>query len=269
MNNFLIRALVAVIAIPALLWVFQRGGWWLWGLVGVFVSVSCIEIWRVARQNGIPYVLPIGLFLTLSLSLVAFDSHVMLLAWSAMLLVLTGAVVVWRRDAHSALLALLTHIGSAIWIGFGFASLLLLRKIDPHGVKWIVFLYANLWIGDTAAYLFGRMIGGPKLSPVISPNKTIAGAIAQVIVSGLIGVVYVAAGWIDIPAVQIITAALLVGIVGQIGDLFESVIKRAAGVKDFSSIIPGHGGVLDRFDSTLVAGPALWALLFFWGILGL
>jgi phosphatidate cytidylyltransferase len=176
-----------------------------------------------------------------------------------------AAWAVWRRDLLLGALAAMAHVAAALWIGVGFGALIALRSLaSGQGFQWLLFLFANLWIGDTVAYLAGSRIGGPKLSARASPRKTIAGAIAQIIASLLIGVVYLLTGWIDAPVGLLLVAALVIGVVGQLGDLFESVFKRAVGVKDFSSLIPGHGGVLDRFDSTLFAAPTLWILIRFW-----
>ncbi|MBD3299650.1 MAG: hypothetical protein GF341_13420 [candidate division Zixibacteria bacterium] len=266
MKNFLIRSLVAVIAIPALLWIFHQSGWWLRGLVVALIGLSCLEIRAVTASRSIPYSFPIGLLLTMAVPLVVVsDLNYAWPIWAAVALVGAGAFGVSQDTPQKAALSLLIHVASALWIGFGFAALLMLREIIVgDGFKWIVFLYANLWIGDTAAYLGGSWIGGPKLASVISPNKTWAGSVAQIVASVLIGVVYVTFGWIEASATLLIVCAIAIGIIGQVGDLFESVFKRALGVKDFSSIIPGHGGVLDRFDSTLLAAPTLWAILTLW-----
>ena len=266
MRNFLIRSLVALVAIPALLWIFHAGGLWLHGLVTLLVVLSCVELCRQSHASGIPFNPVVSVALTLSLPLFIVEGtgrHWVL--WAAGAVVLTALWAVRKKDPRTALLGAMLHIATALWIGLGFGALILLRDLNGgEGFKWLVFLYANLWIGDTAAYLFGSWIGGPKLAVAISPKKTIAGSLAQIVVSAIIGSVYVAFHWIDAPAVVLIVAAIAIGIVGQVGDLFESIFKRAAGVKDFGSIVPGHGGILDRFDSTLLAAPTLWCILTFW-----
>lgn len=266
MHNFLIRSLVALIAIPALLLIFHAGGLWLHGLVTLFVVLACVELCRQAHASGIPFNPVVGVALTLSLPLFIVEGtgrHWML--WAAGAVVLTALWAVRRKDPRTVVLGATVHLATALWIGLGFGALILLRDLaGGDGFKWLVFLYANLWIGDTAAYLFGSWIGGPKLAPAISPKKTIAGSLAQIAVSAGIGVVYAVFHWIDAPSLILIVAAIAIGIVGQVGDLFESIFKRAAGVKDFSSIVPGHGGILDRFDSTLLAAPTLWCIITFW-----
>jgi phosphatidate cytidylyltransferase len=268
MRNFLTRALVAIIAIPALLWVFHSGGGWIRWLVSLLILVANYEVWQVAQLRGYPLSLPIMCVSALAFPWVVISAGggpVAWIGWIATAFLLNALWVIWRRDPVIAMQTVLMQLTAVFWIGLGFGALLGLRgSTESGGFHWLVLLFATLWIGDTAAYLGGSAIGGPKLSPAISPHKTIAGAAAQIIASVAVGVVLVLIQWIDAPTALVVSATALVGIVGQIGDLFESVFKRAAGVKDFSSIIPGHGGVLDRFDSTLLAAPALWALIQLW-----
>lgn len=134
----------------------------------------------------------------------------------------------------------------------------------------IFFLFATTWGCDTAAYFAGRALGRMPLAPSVSPRKTWEGAIAGLVASASIG--WLAAGWV-VPGSSVaggaragvgapgLLAGALLGVVGQLGDLAESLLKRRAGVKDSAATIPGHGGVLDRFDSVLANAPLLFAIL--------
>jgi phosphatidate cytidylyltransferase len=268
MRNFLIRLSVAAVGIPALLLIFNQGGLWLNMLVGVLVAAACFEVWQAAQMRAVPVVLWMLGLLALSVALIVWPrGGDMWVIWTTLACLGSAICVVWRRDPLPGALAALTQVTAALWIGVGFGALIALRALPSgQGFQWLMFLFANLWIGDTVAYLAGTWIGGPKLSPRVSPHKTIAGAVAQLIASILIGLVYILAGWIGAPGALLLAAALMIAIVGQIGDLFESTFKRAVGVKDFSALIPGHGGVLDRFDSTLFAAPALWILIRLWTV---
>lgn len=148
--------------------------------------------------------------------------------------------------------------------GFVYAALLLisLASLRGHwgfqpGFEAIVFLAGTVWATDIGAYFVGRAVGGPKLAPRISPNKTISGALGGLgaaIVAGLVvHMVFGVTGW----AVAAILAVFL-SVLSQAGDLFESWIKRRAGVKDSGSVIPGHGGVMDRVDGLVFAAIGLW-----------
>ena len=148
------------------------------------------------------------------------------------------------------------------YLGAACLGLLWLRQ-DPQSGRAIVFwLLAVVWATDIGGYFVGRGLGGPKLAPSISPNKTWAGLAGAVLGAGLVGLA--AALWRgqgDIVSLVIVSAALAV--IAQVGDLFESSLKRRAGFKDSSHLIPGHGGLLDRVDGLLAACLALTALMWF------
>ena len=270
MRSFLTRSVVAVVAIPILLWIFHQGGWWLRGLVGVLIVIGSHEAWVMARGRGAAFPVIVVIILALAVPGCLLQKGLPWVAWLTLTILAGAFSSIWRRDPDRAAFGAAAQMVTALWLGLGFGSWIILREVDSgFGFAWLVFLFANLWIGDTAAYLFGVWLGDARLSPVISPKKTIAGSVAQLSVSGLIGLVYAWRGWIAAPAGLLITAALVIAVVGQAGDLFESIWKRAAGVKDSSALIPGHGGVLDRFDSALFAAPGLVALLQLWNALGL
>jgi len=134
----------------------------------------------------------------------------------------------------------------------------ILLYLLPQGRYYILFVLLVIWPGDTAAYYVGSHWGKKRLAPQISPNKTVEGALANLaagVLGGLIGWGWFLRSW-DLMSALI--TAILINILGQVGDLYESFIKRTVGVKDAGSLLPGHGGVLDRLDSLLFAGPAMY-----------
>jgi phosphatidate cytidylyltransferase len=146
----------------------------------------------------------------------------------------------------------------------------LIRELEPlrytayrdAGV-WILFAFAVIWICDTAAYFIGSPFGRSKMSPVVSPNKSWEGFAGGMLFGTATGYLFSFFGLRDIPALQMVFAAFAISLTGQLGDLVESIFKRRFGVKDSSHIIPGHGGILDRFDSLLFALPTLYFILVF------
>lgn len=163
-------------------------------------------------------------------------------------------VGVFRGEPASA------HAGGVLYIGLPALALFLLRQSHDHPVWLVVLVFVMVWATDTGALFSGNLIGGPKLAPKISPNKTWAGS-----VGGLICAMIVAGSIAAILKTSIFGALVFAGVIsiaGQIGDLFESMVKRGGGYKDSGGLIPGHGGVLDRIDSILVAAPvACWLVL--------
>lgn len=152
---------------------------------------------------------------------------------------------------------LMVILFGAAYIGWMLSHLILLRGLDG-GIALIFFVFLVTWASDTAAYYVGSSFGRHKLAPHISPGKTIEGAIG-----GLVGSVLMAGiakfgfmPWLDLKDCLIV--GLLLGSIGQAGDLFESRLKRHAGVKDSGAILPGHGGLLDRLDSLIFTAPAFY-----------
>ena len=143
-------------------------------------------------------------------------------------------------------------------LGFGIAyvafpaiALLFLRE-QPNGLLLALWTLATVWVTDIGAYFAGRAIGGPKLAPAISPNKTWAGLIGGVVAAALLGAAMHQAYGLPL---RLTLASPFLAVVAQAGDLFESWLKRRAGVKDSGNILPGHGGVLDRLDGLVPVAP--------------
>ncbi|MDO8738013.1 phosphatidate cytidylyltransferase [Candidatus Deferrimicrobium sp.] len=145
----------------------------------------------------------------------------------------------------------------AVYVG-GLLSMYPRTLLLPRGEHWVLLGILAVAAGDTMAYFTGRAIGRRKLAPAISPNKTVEGAVGGLLGSVGCAVLYAHGFLPGVPAGYAAAAGAAVGIFGQAGDLFESLIKRTAGVKDSGTILPGHGGILDRADGILAAGPVLY-----------
>jgi phosphatidate cytidylyltransferase len=150
-----------------------------------------------------------------------------------------------------------------IYIGLPVVSLVWLRGNDAEGLYTILWVLAVVWTTDICAFFIGRTVGGRKLAPSISPGKTWSGAFGGLAGAGAVGVVaaLLAQGQI----VGLLIASAAISVVAQAGDLFESAVKRRAGVKDSGTLVPGHGGVLDRLDSLLLALPVVTAAVLLGG----
>ncbi len=172
--------------------------------------------------------------------------------------------VLWRRQqVRDRAFALMAEVfGVAYFVSLLYPAIPIRCDFgDPGGMHWTLLLLIVIWSGDTAAFVVGKAFGRTPFAPVLSPRKTWEGSVGGLLAG--IGTA-VAARHIffqDLPAFHVIAVSVVLGILGQLGDLAESLLKRAAEAKDSSNLIPGHGGVLDRMDSLLFAFPALYLYL--------
>ncbi|UCC67646.1 MAG: phosphatidate cytidylyltransferase [Armatimonadota bacterium] len=273
------RALTAAVGIPVALLLIYLGGWYLAALVTALSLLGLREYYRLAAALGSRVRPLIGYLVALPITLTPapYTLPPMLLlvcVWAAGELALMLRYVVrtkrlvgienigWR---NATLLGLL-------YVAFLFGHVNLLRAFPgddvslpglgpgiPFGAGLVALVVIACWATDTAAYFVGKAIGRHKLSPKISPGKTVEGAAA-----GLVAAVLTAASmgrWLGLPLVQGVLLGAILGVAGQLGDLFESSLKRRAGVKDSGALLPGHGGVLDRLDSLLFSAPAAYYYL--------
>jgi phosphatidate cytidylyltransferase len=190
-------------------------------------------------------------------SLVALSASI-----DAVLLVfLFGAVgigLATRRPLQDVLPAISVSSAGLLFVALPFSYLVRINELQRDGRALILFTLALIWAGDTLAYFVGRFTGRVQMAPALSPKKTWEGAIANVV--GSLIVAWVASRWMDTDLTALLIIAAAANIAGQMGDLIESSYKRGAGVKDSGTIVPGHGGALDRIDSLILAAPVVWAL---------
>jgi len=240
----LIGALLAIVAI-GLLWL---GGVALWAVLTVVACIALIEWAGLVRAHRAR--LGIGL-----LVLLVGMSYALPMLWGtdratlALLLIAAMAMAMFPKAA-------LTAVGVG-YIGTAAISILYLRE-QPLGFALTLWTLASVWATDIGAYFAGRAIGGPKLAPTISPNKTWAGLIGGMATAALVGALIARFGHLPTRAIWI---APLLAIVAQAGDLVESGMKRHVGVKDSGKILPGHGGLLDRIDGMLPVAILVAALV--------
>jgi phosphatidate cytidylyltransferase len=177
----------------------------------------------------------------------------------ALVIFLLGAAtlaVSGRANWKEAIAGLEVDSAALLLVAFPLSFLVPLHAARTLGPRMVLFLLVLLWVGDSLAYFTGRAIGRHKMAPDLSPGKTWEGAVANLAGSVLVGIA--AARWIALPAAHLCAMAALANLAGQLGDLTESAYKRAAGAKDSGSLLPGHGGMLDRVDSLIFAAPVLW-----------
>ncbi|MBI4590957.1 MAG: phosphatidate cytidylyltransferase [Candidatus Rokubacteria bacterium] len=252
------RVLSTVVLLPIFVGIVMLGPVWVFGATVVLVSgVAQWEFTGMFERAGVRTLRWLGLVggmaVTASFALPVSE----LVAFTTMLLVVLLAAL-WRprgaRLAWEPAAVTLFGICYVNWLlGYGFW----LRDL-PGGADWVLLLVWVTWLGETAAYVVGSTLGRTRLAPVISPRKTVEGAAAQLVVSVLAAAV--AQVWFitQIGLGRAVVAGLFLGVVGQLGDLVESALKRSVGTKDTGWLLPGHGGLLDRLDSLLFNTPALF-----------
>lgn len=278
-RNLAQRIAFAAVAIPLALLALWLGGWVLAVLLGALGTLGAREVYELAgRQRLRPLGLP-GLAGAALIPLVVYGALAREVAAGAVLfagagwIMLTLALALWTRaPADAPLAAVSVTVFGALYAAGLPAFLLVIRHpsgsaLDREALTWLAALpLAATWIGDTLAMAGGRLFGGPKLAPVLSPSKTWAGALTGGLGTVLAAVLLGRVGGVQLGVLQLVTWGGVVAVAGQVGDVAESLFKRAAGVKDSSNLIPGHGGVLDRLDSLYFAIPAGAALFACFGM---
>jgi len=249
------RLLTALVLIPLVSYVVFWAPPWAFLAVVVLVAGLCFhEYSGLVAAHGIERPGPAAYAAGL---LVLFVQRFEILAVTLIALAALG-LVLKARDLSKCLPGAAALLLGVIYIFGAWRCTIPLRGASPH---WLFYALALNWVGDSAAYYAGSAFGRHKMAPRLSPSKSWEGAAASVAASLLFGVIYL--GWF-LPSVTIwqrIGITIAVNLAGQIGDLAESAMKRGAQMKDSSSLLPGHGGWLDRVDSTLFALPVLYALV--------
>ncbi len=170
-------------------------------------------------------------------------------------IILSGMRLIGKRDPASSLNDISPVLLAVLYIPFLLGFQIFLRNDGP---EWIPFLYGCVWASDSLAYYVGKSIGKRRLYVEVSPNKTVAGALGSVIGGALAGVLLNLVLIHSMSTQKSLMAGMVIGVTTIIGDLVESMFKRDAGVKNSSTLIPGHGGVLDKVDGVLFAGPVFY-----------
>jgi phosphatidate cytidylyltransferase len=281
------RVLVAVLAAPLGVVVVFLGGASLAALLAIVSALAAWEFFRIARATGLTPMDDIGIALAGVTPLLVHARYLRIyelpLSGMAVGVLILFALTIWLRGvggkplgAVSSTLFGIVYTGAMLSFGYairyhdyviGSVTIPLGRGVRVAAGGLLLLLPLVLtWASDIGAYFVGRSLGKRKLIPAVSPGKTVAGAVGALVVTALVAWLY--ARYVLTPTTQlgftpwgVILFGVLVSVAAQVGDLAESLLKREAGVKDSSHLIPGHGGVLDRFDSLLFVLPVSYVLL--------
>lgn len=274
-SNMVRRVAFAVVAIPLLVGAVWIGEWALAAVLAVAATLGTDELFNLAERTGVKPLRSIGRVLSAAVPflmvvmLVTRPNRLMLTdAWGylavAAVLIVVGAAVFMRTPEQRPIAAIAITLMAPLYTAVLPSTAFIIRHAQWGGKSWagtvlVLFPMIVTWVCDSAAMFGGQRIGGPKLAPSISPGKTRAGALAGVAGGTAAGVlltvlVFPRTG-VVLGVLPAAVLALVISVIAQVGDLAESLLKREAGVKDSSALIPGHGGVLDRLDSLYFAIP--------------
>jgi phosphatidate cytidylyltransferase len=252
-----LRVLVAIPAAILVIVFVNAGGWPFVVFVGGIGCICAYELYRMLhRWRPVPLV---GFAAIVAMVIAGlYGGPRQLLEVAVITLPVVFVVVVARGQSHSTVSIAGTLLG-VYWIGFAFGHAALLREL-PHGNAVIIDVLIGTFVGDTAAYAGGRVFGRRPLAPKISPNKTVEGLFCGMLMA-ILGVFLAGLYQTWLTQGDALLLGVAVAVLGPLGDLFESLIKRDAGIKDAGSLFGPHGGALDRADAalfTLVAGYYVW-----------
>jgi len=251
--------LTGIIAIPIVTGILYYGSPLLFLIFFAGVALAAInEYFTMIDRIGIRGFPILGMILSLLLILSFYFNGRFMAEWGLVAMVTLFGIWFLREDNVKISIDQIAYtlFGVLYIAGLG-GYYLLIRKFEDGGIL-ILFVFFVVWMGDIAAYYWGKNFGKTPIAPLVSPNKTVEGSFAGVAGSLLVGIVF--GLWVQdyIMMGHCLLAALICGTIGQFGDLAESLLKRHVGVKDSGNIVPGHGGLLDRIDSLLFAGPAFY-----------
>jgi phosphatidate cytidylyltransferase len=281
------RIVTALILIPIVAWaVLLSPLWLLSGLVGVIALLALWEFFRLGDQIGLTGFVQWTTLCSLLIvymqwrtsamsaepfagaSVGPFVSREMGGIESVLIVFVVGLAFcasLTKLDLRRRMGALAISAGGLLLVVFPLSYVLRIGCF-PEGRRLLMLVLVMIWAGDTAAYLAGSTFAKIPMAPVLSPKKTWEGAAANLLGSMVVGAL--GARWMPVPLGAILVLAVLTNVAGQAGDLLESAYKRSAGVKDSGVLLPGHGGMLDRIDSLIIAAPMAWWYLWLLARLG-
>ena len=256
MTPFVSRIVISLVLLPIVLGAVYLGGWWVFALVAIAAALALHEYWLMARP--LAPLAPAG-YIGVALALVGAEMSGVrwMLAGVLSSFVLAFLLKAISEARAAATAAISATVMGTLWIGGGLGFLILLRDIPQHHGLALFTVLLAVWAGDTFAYFGGRLLGRHKMAPATSPGKTWEGFVFGT--AATIFVTFIALYRQHILTIrESIILGVVVALAGPIGDLFESLLKRDAGVKDSGTLLGGHGGMLDRLDAFLFAAPAAY-----------
>ena len=258
MSELLRRILFSVVGIPIVLFIIFLGHWYIWGLILLLIEIAWWEYGTMLKNKG--FYSKAFLFGYLWIALIFGRSFQYTNSWlntEGLILILIIVLCIselWLKDMDFSINRMSVQFFGLIYLGLTGYALYLVSSLSDPGWKVFIPLLLSVWLSDSLAYFTGKLIGKHRLNPAVSPGKTVEGAVGAV--AGAVLGFSTLLLWTDYRLwIHVLIMGTGVGIIGQTGDMIESMIKRWAGVKDSSGLFPGHGGVMDRIDALLLVAP--------------
>ena len=270
--NMVHRLITSLLFVPSLFYIAYNGGVYFLILIELGILIGTFEFYEILRAKGMKPYKRIGITVAVILGLIAyFQSYVFTYLVFTLLVMVLSSTELFRKDQDRAINHVGTTIFGILYVSWLFSHLILLRELPtatgrPYniGVTYVLIPFFIAWGYDTGAFFVGRKFGKRKLLPRVSPSKTWEGAIGGVFVSFIFLFTYHKIFNLQFLTIfDVIVLVIFGSCFAQVGDLVESLIKRDAQIKDTASHIPGHGGILDRFDSVLFVAPFVYYFLRF------
>lgn len=262
-SNLAVRLLTALVAVPLILaLIFKAPAWGLLVLVAPAALLGCYELFSMTHQDD-----PVGRAVGTLLGGVVcvglyFGGHDLRVPLTLLLtLPVLGPLFTLARlgDIKTAALRATALGFGPLYVAAPLTLIATLRRDhEVEGPAYVLFVLIFSWLADTGGYFAGRFLGKHKLYEAVSPKKTVEGAIGGLAAAVLGGFIVRALCWPSMPAIHLVVLALIAAAAGQAGDLAESLLKRSVGVKDSGNVLPGHGGILDRVDATLLTATVVY-----------
>ena len=301
--KFLARAAVAVVGLSVLFGVGYLGGWLFFAAIVGLAVLALSEYYSAVQAKGMRPSVSLGWLCAVGILLVTklsedvrvmagpahgggmppagyeFSADVLQLILLLLLLCLAGSLFAQfkLREGHSAVVNSAVTVFGVVYVGVLLSFVLRMRYIDVPGVVGaeaagefarrmggLLLVIAPIWLADTAAFIVGNLWGRRKLAPRVSPGKTVEGSAANLL-TAMAATILVGGTWLGLPLLHCALLGVMMGVVGQIGDLGKSTLKRDLGIKDFGALFGPHGGVLDRFDAILFTMPIVY--WYFWFVM--
>lgn len=253
------REITAAICAPFVIWLIGWSHEYVFNaMIALIAVLAMLEFINLGKMKGyhIPLVLCVVVMLIIMGGFVLKDLSVELGMFAALLLI-PASYVFTKEPVEESLPSSAVAVLATTYVGLLSGSLIRLRHDFPEGWKLVFFLLLVVWLGDSGAYYVGKKFGKHKLSPIISPKKTVEGLFGGMAVSIITAIVIHFTFFPKFPLLHAVIAGVILSFAGVVGDLAESMWKRSAAVKDSGTLIPGHGGFFDRMDAMLFAGPVM------------